>query len=213
MPLINDPPVEEPAAEKPAAAEKSAPSDKKSLLSTNSMLKATEDKIESNLTDDVKPAYTKIVVAGNKAGMQGGENSVLAKLADSKDPIGDAGRGAAGMVFALRKESKDTMPVNAMILAGATLMVHALDFLEKAGVVEVGAEEIAKATKEYSNTVFKNMGVTPQMLTKGNETVQNITKDPAVMEQMRRKAGLVKAPGTSSPTDVPVEEEEEPDAV
>jgi len=179
---------------------------KKPVLSDNSVLKAAEEKIESNLTDSIKPVYAKIVVAGSKAGLEGGPDSILAKLKDSKDPITDCGKGAAALVGILKKQSRDTMPVNAMVPAGATLMMHALDFCDKAGIAKVGTEELAIASKAYANTIFKLLGITPQMLIKGNEAVENTTKDPALMEQMKRKAGLVKAPGTSSPTEVPDEE-------
>lgn len=182
---------------------------KKSVLAENSVLKAAEAKIEANLTPKLKPVYDKIVVAGLKAGLEGGETSLLAQLKDSKDPIADAGKGAASLVFILRKNSRDTMPLNAMVPAGATLMLNALDFLEQAGIAEIGKEEITIATKAYTDVVFKGLGVSPQMLAKGNETIENATKDPAIMEQMRRKAGLVKAPGTSTPTDAPIEDAEE----
>ncbi len=208
MPLIGKPPVEDDEEETAAPVEEKPPG--KPVLSDNSVLKAAEEKIEANLTDEIKPIYSKIVVAGLKAGMEGGETSILAKLKDSEDPVADAGKGAAGLVAILRKNSRNTMPLHAMIPAGATLMLQALDFLQKAGIADIGTEEITKASKEYTNVIFKVLGVTPQMLVKGNEAVSNLTKDPAVMEQMKRKAGLVKAPGTSSPTEVP---EEEPDAV
>lgn len=206
MALINNTkaPVEKPDApmgEKPVAP----PSNKKPVLSSNSMLSELEDKIESSLTPDTRSAYGKIVTAGNKAALQDGPDGILAKLKNVPDPIEAAGKGAAGMVLILRKESKDTMPMNAMVLAGATLMVHALDFVQRAKIADVGEQEIATATKAYANTLFKALGVTPQMLAKGNETIQKVSQDPAIMEQMKRKAGLVKAPGTSSPTDIPEE--------
>lgn len=183
-----------------------APEKTNTVLSDNTVLKAAEEKLESKLTPELKPIYAKIVVAGLKAGLEGGENSILAHLKDSKDPISDAGKGAAAVLLILRKNSRDTMPLHAMIPAGATLMFHALDFIQKAGIADVGTEEITIASKAYADTIFKSLGVTPQMLAKGNEAVEKATKDPAMMEKMKRKAGLVKAPGTSSPTEVPEED-------
>ena len=180
---------------------------KKSILLDNTVLKATVAKIEQNLQPKLRPAYDKIVVAGLKVAMQDGENGMLSKLVKNKNPAEAAGAGAASLVLILSKNSRDTMPQNVMITAGATLMLHALEFLEDSKTITVGKEEIATATKAYTNMIFKNLGITPQMLAKANGQVENATKDPAIMEQMRRKAGLVKAPGTSSPVDDVVEEE------
>jgi len=180
---------------------------KKSIIIDNTVLKATVAKIEQNLQPKLRPAYDKIVVAGLKVAMQDGENGMLSKLVKNKNPAEAAGAGAASLVLILSKNSRDTMPQNVMITAGATLMLHALEFLEDSKTITVGKEEIAIATKAYTNMIFKNLGITPQMLAKANGQVENATKDPAIMEQMRRKAGLVKAPGTSSPVDDVVEEE------
>jgi len=181
----------------------------KSIVMDNSVLKAAVAKIEQNLQPHLKPAYDKIVVAGLKVALQDGANGPLGKLINSKDPASEAGKGAASLVLVLSKNSKGTMPQNVMITAGGTLTLYALEFLEDSKTLKVGNEEITAAMKAYTNMIFKNLGITPQMLAKGNESVEKAAKDPAIMEQMRRKAGLVKAPGTSSPVDdVPVEEEE-----
>lgn len=181
----------------------SSAGNKKSVLMNNSVLRVAESKIENNLTGATKAAYQKIVVAGMKAAQKDGAQSLLAQLRQSKDPVTDAGKGAASLMFVLRKNSRDTMPINAMVPAGATLMLVALDFLDKTGTIKIGKPEITTASKAYTDTIFKGLGVSPQMLIKGHESVDKVTKDPTAMEMMRRKAGLVKAPGTSSPTEVP----------
>lgn len=181
----------------------------KSIVLDNTVLKAAVAQIEKNIQPHLKPAYDKIVVAGMKVGLNGGKDSPLAKLITMENPAAEAGKGAASLVLILRKNSKDSMPQNVMVTAGGTLTLYALEFLEDSKTITVGKEEITAAMKAYTNTIFKALGITPQMLIKGNETMEKITKDPAAMELMRRKAGLVKAPGTSSPVDnVPVEEEE-----
>ncbi len=171
---------------------------KKALLN-NSLLEATEEKIESNLLPDVRTDYLKIVVSGMHAGLAGGPKSILAKVKDSKDPIHDCAAGAVGLVLLLYKHTKGTMPIKAMVPAGMTLMLHALDFASKLGA-KIGNAELDRATRIYANTMFKNLGITPQMLQKGHDNIAAAIKDPAYLELMQRKAGLLKAPNASTPT-------------
>lgn len=176
-----------------------------SLMSSNNLLKAAEDKIESNLLPENKVNYQKLVVAGLKVALANGPQSYMAQLKNSKDPLSDAATGAVNLVFMLNKQARGTAPIQAMVPAAMTLMLHALDFIDRTGMMTVGQKELGDASKKFADVVFRNMNITPQMLKKASESVHNVAKDPAHLEAMKRKAGLVRAPGASVPTDVPEE--------
>lgn len=178
---------------------------KDSLLFSSKLLQATEAKVESNLTPENRVNYNKLVVAGLKVALANGPKSYLAQLKNSKDPVNDSAVGAVNLVFLLNKQAHGTAPIQAMVPAATTLMLHALDFVDRTGMMKIGAQEVATATKKLADTVFKNKGITPQMLHKGSESVSKVIKDPGHLEAMKRKAGLVKAPGASTPTAIPEE--------
>lgn len=185
---------------KPATAVPSAVAD---IPQDQPVLQAAEQKVEAQLTPEVRESYLKIVVAGMKAGMDGGPDSIIAKLHGSKDPLADCAKGAIGLVLILKHQAKGIMPVKSMVPAAMTLMFKALSFAEQMGVVKVGNNELDRATQIFADTFLQKLGVTPQMLGHAMKNVHALTQDPVAMEQMKRKAGLVKHPDASTPTASP----------
>lgn len=171
--------------------------------SGQSVIDAAEQKVESQLDADTRESYLKIVVAGMKAGLANGPNSILAGLRESKDPITDCAKGAIGLVLILKHQAKGIMPVKAMIPAGMTLMLKALAFADKLGVVKVGPDELVRATHIFAKVFLGKFGITPPMLQHAMTNVQSLTKNPVAMEQMRRSAGFVRHPEASEPTPLP----------
>lgn len=167
------------------------------------ILAAAEQKVESQLTPDTHESYLKIVVAGMKAGLADGPNSILAGLAKSKDPVSDCAKGAIGLVLVLKHQAKGIMPVKAMIPAGMTLMLKALAFADRTGIVKVGNDELVRASHIFKDTFLAKFGVTPPMLQHAMIKVHALTQDPVAMEQMKRKAGFVRHPDASQPTPLP----------
>lgn len=158
------------------------------------VLKAAEDKIESQLLPEIRESYLKIVVAGMKAGLSGGPKSIIAGLKDSKDPLSDCAKGAIGLVTILKNQARGVMPIKAMIPAASTLMIKALSFADQMGVIKVGPDELAKATQIFADMFLKKLGVTPQMLQHAMGKAKELTQDPVAMEMMKRKAGFSKHP-------------------
>lgn len=163
------------------------------------ILKAAELKIESQLLPATKDAYMRIVVTGMKAAMANGPNSMVAKLRQSKDPIGDAARGAVNLVILMSHQAKGVMPPQAIPPAAATLMFQALDFLDKSGVVKIDANAVAAAQHLQANYILAKYKITPQMMQAAAANVHKVMQDPTAMEKINRKAGVVVAPGVSSP--------------
>src|SRR4051812_14503031 len=119
----------------------------------NNILKAAEQKLESQLTPQVRQNYDKIVVAALKVALDKGPNGILASLRDSKDPIKDCVLGTINVVGLLRMQSRGTMPINAAVPACMSLIIHALDFADKSGIMKVGQEELAHAGKMFGNMI------------------------------------------------------------
>ncbi len=153
------------------------------------ILEQAEQKIESSLTPENRADYMKIVVAGMKAGMQGGPKSILASLSQSKDPITDCAVGAVHLCVLMRHQSRNTMPVKAMVPAATTLMLHALDFANRTGLVKVGTPELVKATKILGNEVMRVAGIKPGMLQTAAAKVHGITQDPSAVAKLKQASG------------------------
>lgn len=155
----------------------------------NPVLAAAEEKIEGQMTPMTKADYEKIIVAGMKVALQGGPNSILAKLKDSKNPISDCANGAINLCLLLRKQSRGTMPVKSMVPAAMTLMLHALDFADHAGIAKIGAPELAQAAKILGNAIFQRFKITPAMIHTAATKVHGITQDPAQLAKLKSAVG------------------------
>lgn len=168
----------------------------------NPLLQQTESALEARLKPETRADYMKIVVAGLHIALAGGPNGFLAKLHASNDPIGLCAKGAAQLVLVMSKEAKGTMPRQAMVPAGLTLMLHGLDFIDRAGV-KIGANELARATTQYGNELFHRQGITPEMLKNATAKVHSIVQDPDAMAKINLKAGITQHPDAAKLTPIP----------
>lgn len=171
----------------------------------NPLLEAAEQEIEGKLLPATKADYMKIVVSGMKVAAHNGPNGLLSGLKRQQDPVGACALGAVNLVLLMSKQSKGSkpMPLKAMIPAGLTLTLQALDLVDKAGIAKIGVNELDHATHVFLNHLFKSLGITLQMLHTGAANVHQVMQDPTKMELINRKIGLVKAPGASAPTTLP----------
>lgn len=167
------------------------------------VLQASEDKIEAGLADSNRPSYQKIVVAGMAAGLARGPDGILASLLKSPDPVRDAARGAVALVLILRRDAHGVMPLKAMIPAAMTLMLRALDFVNRTGKVKVGTAELVRATHIFTNEMFGKFGITPPMLQSAVQRVHQITQDPNAVAALNLKAGVTQHPNAANPTPMP----------
>jgi hypothetical protein len=193
--------INTPAAASPAPPRGGQPDATGEL--SNPLLQQTEDKVESGLTPENRQNYLKIVVAGMHAALDKGPDSILASLKQSKDPISDAAKGAVSLVLILRKQARGVMPLKAMVPAAMTLMLKALDFADRSGIVKVGQPELVRATHIFTDTIFARFGITKQGLTNAANKVHAITQDPDAMDKINMKAGVARHPMASTPTPLP----------
>jgi len=166
-----------------------------SLMLNNSLLKAAEAQVESKLLPANRSDYTRIVVAGMKIGLDKGPNSILASLQHSKDPINDAAVGAINLCLLMHKHSRGTMPMKAMVPAAMSLMLHALDFADRAKIIKVDSGVLIKASRIFTNHIFKMFHITGPMLQTAASKLHGMMQDPAKMQKIKEASGTVVAPG------------------
>lgn len=169
----------------------------------NPLLQQAEDKVESGLTPDNKANYDKIVLAGMHIGLDKGPSGILASLAKSKDPIADAAKGAVSLVIILRKQAKGVMPMRAAVPAAMTLMLKALDFVDRSKIAPVGQPDLVRATHIFTDTIFARFGITKQGLANAANKVHALTQDPQAMAKINMKAGITRHPDAATPTPLP----------
>lgn len=169
----------------------------------NPLLQQVEEKLESGLTPENHQNYLKIVVAGLHIALDKGADGFMARLAQSKDPIADCARGAVALVLIMRKDAKGVMPLKAMIPAGMTLMLRGLDFIDRAKIGKIAEPELDRATTIFTNFLFAKLRITPAMLQHAAGKVHSLMQDPAAMQKINMKAGLLRHPMSATPTPVP----------
>lgn len=170
----------------------------------NPLLAQTEAKIEGEITDpQMRNDYQRIVVAGLHIGLAGGPNSFAAKLRTSRDPIGDAARSTAALVLIMRRDAKGVFPMKAGIVAGMTLLLHALDFIDRAGIGRIAEPELEQATRIFANELLHRQGITPQRLQQITGKVNGIIADPQALAALNLKAGVTRHPQAATPTPLP----------
>jgi hypothetical protein len=170
---------------------------------SNPLLRQAEDKVESGLTPENRANYDKIVVAGMHVILDKGPQGLLAGLAQSRDPISDAAKGAISLVLVLRKQAHGVMPLKAMVPAAMTLMLKALDFIDRSKIAPVGQPDLVRATHVFTDFVFARFGITKAGLTNAAQRVHAITQDPQSMAAINLKAGITRHPMAATPTPLP----------
>lgn len=158
----------------------------KGLIAQNTLVLQIEKQIESRLKEGVRDPFMRIVVSGMKVAMKGGPDSILAKLKGSQDPVNDIVKGAIGVLGLLRRAAKGTMPIDAMIPAGMVLVLQALDFAERAGMLKIDKATIDQATHAYMETLLPMLGITPEKMAQYAGQVNKLTQDPEKMSQLQR---------------------------
>jgi hypothetical protein len=155
------------------------------LLIENTLLRQTEAAIERKVPPNARDSYLKIVVAGMKYGLAKGKDGALASIKDSKDPVADAVVGAINVVGILRQNAKGTMPIEAMVPAAMTLLLHTLDFAEKTNLVNVTPDVLDRATLMFMDKIMRLMKMTPEEVSDKLGKVHDILRDPDMMAKYK----------------------------
>lgn len=153
---------------------------------TNPLLRQIEDRIEAQLAPDNRENYMKILVAGMKLGLKDGPNGILAGLKDAQDPVATAARGAVNIVGLLSRSARGKMPEKAMVPAAMSLMLHALDFLEKTGKMKVDEAVLEKATKMFADDIMRLFGINNQKLSNMASMSHMVGMNPQALQQIQQ---------------------------
>ena len=150
----------------------------------NPLLKQAQTKIESGVQD--RDAYNRIVQAGTKVIYDKATFSELSKaIRQAQDPVTEIAEGMIGILGILYKQSRKTMPIPAMVTAGMSLLLDALDFAEQAGLVKIDKAQLNKATTHYLNSLLPKFGLTPDKIDATLGQLGGTIKDPAKMAQIQ----------------------------
>lgn len=140
--------------------------------------------------------YDRIVVAGLKLMFNQKTHAMLMEGVDEAPSVAVwAGKGVVGILGMLAKQARGTMPFEALIQSGVTLLMHALDFLAESGKVEATPAAVAEATKAYGMEIMKAAGVSEDQMMQMAEKANAAAGDPAVMQ---RFAGRAAQPSTGA---------------
>lgn len=139
------------------------------LIAIKQKMSDSIDKIieQGQMPPKAKQFYTNTVTAGLKIMFDPSThaNMELIKNPDSrKHPVETISQGIAGLMWLMYKQSKNTMPIAIMIIAGTSVMADAIDFAERGLGIKFDNSMIARTTQLLSENLFTKMGVSREML-------------------------------------------------
>ena len=77
------------------------------------------------------------------------------------------------------------MPVDAMVPAAMTLMLHTLDFAEKTNLVTITPDVLDRATHMFMDKIMRLMKITPEDMSDALGKVHTILRDPDMMAKYK----------------------------
>lgn len=160
-----------------SAPDQAAPQDASASGLTTEQVKS-QIKMPPELTE----AYQRVVLAGMKLMFGPGTSQAIASQFEQMEgTTGERiGKGIAGLLATLYRQSNGTMPPQVIVPAGVELVMHAADFVNKAGLAKVGDKDIGEAMSTMVSTVM-----------------QMFKLDPARLEQFADQQGGAGAPAAS----------------
>ena len=146
----------------------------------------TKESVEENIKmpPELQEAYERVVIAGMKVMFSKESHKVMLKELQREGPMDQRlGKGIAGLMLLLVKESNNTIPPEVIIPAGMKLMMEAVDFMRETGLGQPTNAEIGGGMQIMISTILEKFGIAPdkmeQMLNQySNENI------PAAPQQM-----------------------------
>lgn len=132
---------------------------------TNPTLQKIEQAINAKVDPQLQNAFQRIVAAGLKIMYSPQTRQLLQnQMRQHGEPTEIAGEGVAKLIAIAYKESRGTMPMKAAIPAAQVLLCEALDFMAKAGMIEITNDTIAESTKSMIAYLLQIFGFTQQKI-------------------------------------------------
>jgi hypothetical protein len=135
------------------------------MQNENAVLARVEQAIMAKVDPKAKSAVMRIVAAGMKVMFsQQTHELMLQTINKPGDMIENVADGVAELMILMYKQSRGTMPVDAAIPASVILLCHALDYMAKAGKIQISNDVVAQATKAMMAYLMQRMGITPDKM-------------------------------------------------
>ena len=125
------------------------------------------ESVEKNIKmpPELQEAYERVVIAGMKVMFSKETHRIMLKELQKQGPVADRlGKGIAGLMLLLFKESNQTMPPQVIFPAGIELMMQAVDFMKQTGMQKVANQDIGMAIQIMIATIAEKFGVDPARL-------------------------------------------------
>lgn len=156
----------------------------------NEMIIKAEAAIDSKVPPADKKMYDKIVLAGMKVMFEDKQmHAQLLQGLQQSPEVKTVVDGIIGILGILFQESRNTMPPGPMVLAGQSLMMEALDFMEEADMIEVTPDVLDEATQLYIETILPKIGLDPKTLAAKMGEAQGVLNDPQKVAQFKQTQG------------------------
>jgi hypothetical protein len=181
--------------------------------SSDPLIAQTQDLLRSKIPPNLRVAVQKIVMAGLKIMYDPQTHFMMVHtIKTNADPSEAAGMGVTQLITIMYKQSKGTMPIDAIPLAAVLLVCDALDFMEKAGVCKVTPDILARATQTVIAYLMQKVGMTPQKMVQMVKNAQGGQQSPpgtqpaapgTVAPQQGGLIGAAQQPAAPQPAPVP----------
>jgi len=127
---------------------------------------------------ELQEAYDRVVIAGMKVMFSDESHKMMLQFMDEEGPADEKlGKGIAGLMLILFKESNETIPPQVIIPAAVQLLMKAAEFAKQSGMGEISNEDIAGGIELMIAIILEKFGVDPtqfkQLLDQYDETAVN----------------------------------------
>jgi uncharacterized membrane protein YagU involved in acid resistance len=130
---------------------------------SNPMLTQAEQGIQAKVPQQFQGALTKVVKAGMTVMYAPQTKDVrMKRIAQTTDPIKDAGEGAARLIANLYAQSNKTMPQEVVVPACMVFAFEYLDLMGQSGKIKITPDVIAQVAISVKDAVLPLFGVTPE---------------------------------------------------
>ena len=114
---------------------------------------------------ELQEAYERVVIAGMKVMFSKESHRAMLQEIQKPGPMDERlGKGIAGLMLMLFKESNETMPPAVIIPAGVNLLMEAVDFLRNSGLAKPTNADIGGGIEIMMATVLDKFGLPPDKL-------------------------------------------------
>lgn len=127
----------------------------------------TKEAVDKNIEmpPELQEAYDRVVIAGMKVMFSKESHRAMLKELQREGPMDQRlGKGVAGLMLLLFKESNGTMPPAVIIPAGLKLMMEAVDFMRETGLGQPTNADIASGMQILISTILEKFGVAPDKM-------------------------------------------------